>query len=231
MPKGEMPAVDWVAAYASTRAAVAELARALPADCADTMVPACPAWTVRDVLAHVTGLAVALGDGDLPVGDNQAWIDRLVAARRGSTLAALADEWVGAAPRTDAFVARMGAGASQLVYDAVAHEHDIRHATGRAGARDEDRVHACAVAMSRLLERDLATAGLPGVRLTSAGRHWQVGAGEPALAIELDPFELIRVFGARRSEGQLRMLAWQGDLDRYLPALRHFPLPATDLLE
>ena len=82
-----------------------------------------------------------------------------------------------------------------------------------------------------LLARDLATHGLPAVRITSDGRTWDVGDGEPGLAIELDPFELIRVLGSRRSEAQLRSLDWQGDLDRYLPALAHLPLPEHDIVE
>jgi hypothetical protein len=113
----------------------------------------------------------------------------------------------------------------------VAHEHDIRHALGRPGARDASGVVACAVAMSRILEADLAKAGLPAVRITSAGRTWDVGEGDPELSIELEPFELIRAFGSRRSERQLRALPWEGDLDRYLPALAHHPFPVNDLVE
>jgi hypothetical protein len=85
--------------------------------------------------------------------------------------------------------------------------------------------------MSDLLAADLAREGLPALRITSGGRQWDVGAGEPELAVELDPFELIRVFGSRRSESQLRSLPWEGDFDRYLPALAHMPLPAEDIVE
>ena len=45
------------------------------------------------------------------------------------------------------------------------------------------------------------------------------------LAVPLEPFELIRVFGSRRSEAQLRALPWEGDRDRYLEARSHLPLP------
>lgn len=82
-----------------------------------------------------------------------------------------------------------------------------------------------------LLARDLAAHGLPAVRITSGGHTWDVGEGEPGLAVELVPFELIRVLGSRRSEVQLRKLAWHGDLDRYLPALAHLPLPDRDIDE
>jgi hypothetical protein len=69
------------------------------------------------------------------------------------------------------------------------------------------------------------------VRITSGGRTWHVGDGEPELSIALEPFELIRALGSRRSEAQLRKLDWQGDLDRYLPAIAHLPLPDHDIDE
>lgn len=226
------PTTDWPREYAATRARVrALLADATEADAATT-VPACPAWQVRDVIAHVGGLAVALGSGNGPAGgDVQAWIDRLVEERRGRSLAELLDEWEAAGPSVGAVLAAMGAGGGQLVYDAVAHEHDLRHALGRPGERESSGVVACADAMSMLLGRDLAAHGLPAVRITSGGRTWDVGSGEPELAIELDPFELIRVFGSRRSVAQLRALPWQGDLERYLPGLAHLPFPDADLHE
>jgi hypothetical protein len=117
------------------------------------------------------------------------------------------------------------------VYDAVAHEHDVRLALGRAGERDSSGVLASTVAMSDLLAADLERCGLPAVRITSGGRTWDVGTGNPELAIELEPFELIRAFGSRRSEAQLRALPWQGDLDRFLPAITHLPLPEQDIVE
>lgn len=223
---------DWPREYAATRARVRALLDGATDAEAATPVAACPAWQVRDVVAHVGGLASALGSGKGPAGgDVQAWIDALVDERRGRPLAELLDEWDAAGPAIDAALAAMGPGGGQLVYDAVAHEHDIRHALGRPGERDSTGVRACADAMSMLLARDLAAHDLPAVRITSGGRTWDVGTGEPELAIALDPFELIRVFGSRRSVAQLRALAWEGDLDRYLPGLAHLPFPESDLHE
>lgn len=226
------PPTPWAREYAATRDRVcALLADASPAVAA-TPVPACPAWTVHDVVSHVAGLAVALSSGNGPGGaDLQAWIDALVEDRRGRPLAEVLDEWAAAADATAALLGHMGAGGGQLTYDLVAHEHDIRHALGRPGARDSSSVVACADAVSMLLARDLAAHGLPAVRVTSGGRTWDVGEGEPGLAVELSPFELIRVFGSRRSEAQLRALPWSGDLERYLPGLAHMPFPAADLHE
>jgi uncharacterized protein (TIGR03083 family) len=226
-----MSEVDWAGEYGATRARIRVLLDEVGEAAAAAPVPPCPGWTVQHVVAHLTGLAVALGSGQGPSGELQAWLDGMVEERHGRTLASLVDEWTAAGPAIEARLAAMGPGAGQLVYDAVAHEHDIRLALGRPGARTSSGVTACAQAASMLLARDLAAHGLPAVRITSGGHTWDVGEGEPGLAVELVPFELIRVLGSRRSEVQLRKLAWHGDLDRYLPALAHLPLPDRDIDE
>jgi uncharacterized protein (TIGR03083 family) len=223
--------IDWAAEYAAARERTIAFARSLPSQAADVRVPACPAWTVRNVLAHVTGVSVALAGENRPQGDAQAWIDGLVAERAGRSLPSLAEEWADAAGGTEAFLLGIGRGGHQLVYDVVSHEHDIRNALGMPGERDSSGVHACLLALSIRFERQLRAQELPAIELTSDGRTWRVGEGEPGLAIELDPFELVRVFVPRRSESQLRALPWHGDLDRYLPAIAHFPLPEHDIVE
>jgi uncharacterized protein (TIGR03083 family) len=226
-----MDRVDWTAEYAATRSRLGDVVLGMPSDDVGRRVPACPDWTVRDLLSHVVGMAAELAGGRFPGGDTQAWIDGIVETRRERTVEEPVDEWHASSDGIDRFIGAMGAGAGQLVYDAVAHEHDIRHALGRPGARDSSGVRASLVAMSGLLERDLDAAGLPAIRLTSDGRTWDVGSGDPALALALEPFEMIRVFGSRRSEAQLRRLPWEGDVQRYLAALSHFPLPVDDLDE
>jgi uncharacterized protein (TIGR03083 family) len=223
--------IVWAAEYDAARQRIAALLSGASVAEAATRVPACPAWTVRDLLAHVTGLAAALSSGQMPGADQQAWLDGLVDARRDRSVDELLDEWAATQPGIAVFFDRMGGGGSQLVYDVVAHEHDMRHALGRPGAQDSSGVAACATAMSHVVARDLAAHALPAVQVTSGGRTWNVGEGAPELAIELEPFELIRVFGARRSEAQMRALPWRGDLDRYLPGLAHSPFPVDDLVE
>jgi uncharacterized protein (TIGR03083 family) len=223
--------VDWAAEHRAARGRIAAFVADLDEADLETIVPPCPAWTVHDVVAHVVGIPVALAAGDYPAGDVQAWIDKLVDARRGRRTGDVLAEWDASAGGIDALLTGFGDGAGRMVFDVVAHEHDIRLATGRPGARDSTGVHAAVAAIGGLLAPDLAHAGLPAVRITSNGRTWVVGEGEPGLAIELEPFELIRVFGSRRSARQMRAMPWQGDLDRYLPALTHLPLPEYDIAE
>jgi uncharacterized protein (TIGR03083 family) len=141
----------------------------------------CPGWTVHDVVAHVVGLSTTLAAGDFPSGDLQAWLDGIVERRRDVATADVVAEWEDAGPAIDAFVAGMGQGGGQLVYDVVAHEHDIRLALGHPGERASSGVLASAEAMSMLLAADLAREELPALRITSAGRTRDVGTGEPEL--------------------------------------------------
>src|SRR6202034_1614537 len=63
-----------------------ELLAGLDRSALAAQVPACPAWTVRDVLAHVTGVAADAGRGTYFRGAADAWRDiRLAAARDEGT--------------------------------------------------------------------------------------------------------------------------------------------------
>jgi hypothetical protein len=66
--------------------------------------------------------------------------------------------------------------------------------------------------------------------------RFHAGEGQPALTLDLGDrrdgvFVLFRLLGARRSRRQLDEYPWRGDLERFLPALAHMPLPAADLVE
>jgi uncharacterized damage-inducible protein DinB len=49
--------IDLAEAYVETRRHLVEIARELSDDELGTTVPASPAWSVKDVVAHVTGIA------------------------------------------------------------------------------------------------------------------------------------------------------------------------------
>ena len=72
-------------------ATVAELAD----DELQALVPATPEWRVRDVLAHVVGLAADLNAQRFPAADDaggSAWAAQQVAARRDLAVAAIVAE-------------------------------------------------------------------------------------------------------------------------------------------
>jgi hypothetical protein len=55
------------------------------------------------------------------------------------------------------------------------------------------------------------------------------GAGPPAATLAGAPFELFRALSGRRSAGQVRSLAWDGDPAPYLDVLSPYPLPPSPL--
>ena len=96
-------------------------------------VPACPAWKVADLVAHLAGLADGYGAGRVPDGDRQQWIDGLVTERRGRELGDVVAEWDRAGPSMEQAIAEQPGRRWALVYDVIAHEHDLPRRVGPAG--------------------------------------------------------------------------------------------------
>jgi uncharacterized protein (TIGR03083 family) len=223
-------------AYASTRARINDLLAGIDDAGAATVVPACPAWTVADLTAHLAGVARALVERDRPGPDVQAWVDAQVAARQGRSVDSLLDEWNEFAAPFEDLIESKGGSFGFLLYDIVAHEHDLRGALQQPGARSSDGV-TLALAIGRtLLERDLTANGLGAVQVRSADGDWSAGTGEPALTLDLSDqphgtWELFRLLGSRRSEAQLARYSWTGDWKAMLPGLAHMDLPNSDIVE
>ncbi len=233
--EGADPVADHAAEYAACRARFrAVLADVDDAAASSVVVPTCPAWTVHDLVAHVTGIAAAIVARDNPPpGDNQAWVDAQVAVRREVPLADILDEWDEAGPTFDALLGRKPKAFGGLLYDAVAHEHDLRGALDRPGARDSGGIDISNAILVSLVRGDLATHGpVPGtLRLVAGGRSWELGQGAPVAALDTSAFELMRLLGSRRSRAQVLAAGWDGDPEPFLAALAHMPLPPADIIE
>src|SRR5215472_4100037 len=62
-------------------------------------VPACPGWSVRDVVAHVVGIAEDVVAGRLSGPPDDEWTAVQVAERRDKSMADLVHDWSKAGPR------------------------------------------------------------------------------------------------------------------------------------
>ncbi len=218
--------------YAATRARMRDVLGGIGSEEASTVVPACPDWTIRDLAAHLAGVAADLAAGRRPDGDTQAWVDRQVAERSDRSVDELLDEWDRAGPDFEDGIRRSPAGLGGLLYDVVAHEHDARGALHRPGGRDAPGVRLSVDIMANMVEKDLAAHGLGPVRLSDGTHTWRIGDGEPGLVVETgSTWELMRLIGSRRSLAQVRAAPIDGDLDAYRPGLFHLPLPDDDLQE
>ena len=163
--------------------------------------------------------------------DTQAWVDRQVAERRTRPLASVVDEWNAKAPRFEDMIAASPKGLWGLTYDTVVHEHDLRTAVARPGARDSSGVRLAARLGLRLVKGDLAKNGLGAFRVLIDGEEVVVGDGEPGLALHTSAFECLRLLGSRRTAAEMRQAPFEGDLDRYLAGIVHMDLPVRSLGE
>lgn len=216
---------EWTAAYER----VCELVGGLGDEDAARAVPACPDWTVRDLLSHMIGLDADVVAGDEPDDHNSTWTQKHVDERAGRSIAELLDEWAAVATPLRGW---MRANTTRPLGDIVVHEQDLRGALGIPGAKDTLGMRAL---RDRMLGRFAqAVDGLPAIALVSAEWEWcssgEVGQAEVELRAEL--FELTRALMSRRSAAQLRSWTTRGDLEPFLPAFSGLgALPATELSE
>ncbi|MGA0877884.1 MAG: maleylpyruvate isomerase family mycothiol-dependent enzyme [Ilumatobacteraceae bacterium] len=228
---GRFPGSVLATEYRNARQRMQEIAGVLGDDDIELVVEACPAWRVKDLFSHVTGIAVDLGSGNSPAGDTQAWVDRQVEERYDTPLAAIVGEWSQAADRFESMIEAAPAQLWGLTYDTVVHEHDLRAAVGRPGARDSDGVKVAAELGLNLVKGDLARAGLPAVLIVIDGREYLVGTGEPELSWSGSAFDCLRLLGSRRTADEMRRAGFIGDLDSFLAGLLHMELPVRSLGE
>ena len=216
---------EWGAAYERVR----ELVSGIDDRQAKTVVPACPDWTVRQLLAHMVGLGADVVRGDEPDDHNSTWTQRQVDERGDRSVADLLEEWAAVAEPLRQW---MRDNTSRPLGDIVIHEQDLRGALGVSGARSTDGLAALRDRMAGGFGRqvqDLAPVAL-------VGEEWSwCSSGVPddaAVVVRAPYFELTRALMTRRSEHQLRAWTERGDIGPYLPAFSALGrLPGTDLSE
>ena len=129
------------AAYAGGRARITRLVAGLDERQAATIVAGCPEWTVKDVVAHLTGICSDILAGNIEGVATDPWTAVQVDARRPLPLAQLVAEWDEVGPQIEAMMPSFPPEpATQLVADLTTHEHDLRGALDRPGARDSDAI-------------------------------------------------------------------------------------------
>jgi uncharacterized protein (TIGR03083 family) len=216
-------------AYAMCRARIGGLTAGLDEAAAGAPVPTCPDWTVHDVVAHVTGVVADVLAGKLDGVATDPWTAAQVAARRDRPVADILAEWDENAPAFEALLDDVGDPGRQAVADVATHEHDIRLALGRPGARDSAAVLIGHGFLAPLFVQEAAERGTP-LRLVTAGGATYGAAAAPGLAG--DPFQLLRAISGRRSLDQLREMPWDGDPEPAFGAFTYGPFhPAATRID
>ncbi len=105
---------------------------------------------------------------------------------------------------------QFGRSGAQLVTDAATHEHDIRGALGRPGARDSAAIEIAFHYVGDAVGGVLDTAG-PGALVVHHDRGATTfGSGEPTFALRTTRFEFLRATTGRRSPAQIAAYDWDG---------------------
>jgi len=204
-------------------------------------VPATPAWSVRDVLAHVVGLAADLNGQRFPSADDvsgTAWTAVQVRRGRGRALAEVLDEWEREAPTFEAGLHAFGYEfGSHFVADVHAHYQDVRGALGFAPDVDDLTVRVALDHYLGFIDQLLTGSGWGVLDVVAGAEASRLGGPGPHQArVRAEPFEVLRTVSARRSAHQIRALDWDGDLEALLALLQNalgggYELPETDLDE
>lgn len=171
---------DWGAIYRANAAAVAALARDLTADQLAIPVPASPAWTAHEVLAHLAGGPADAVTGRMDGAPGPEWTARHVSERVHLTVADLTEEMLS---HQDAIAeSTVGNPRPAIVWDIAVHHADLHEAFDRGVPPEE-------------LWRPVLDAVAP----------MMLGpTGVDAAAVA--PYELFRGLFSRRSRSQLA--AW-----------------------
>ena len=198
-------------AFRATREHITRLVEAHP-DAADRIVPACPEWTVRDLLAHVIEhCRPAHGSSSLrPIG--------------ALDVPELLDEWAQTGPQVEA---RMAAGAGGnsaiLVMDTFTHELDLRRVVQVPMPADHP---AFPTAMGVVLGGFSASVhghGVQALRIETEGAQWTAGWGSAAATLRAHPLDLYRSLAGRRTHQQIAELSWSAPARPWLPAFTWGP--------
>ncbi len=213
--------------YQGCRERLVGLADRLSAPQQRAPVPACPAWSVKDLYAHLVGISVDLVRGNMKGAPGEEWTARQVSDRRGRTIEELIEEWRVHATLFDRKLEDGGRSVSPLASDIWCHEYDLFGALGWRGSREKERVAWGARAI-RGIPRMLEGTGLAVPRIIADGEIVVDGDGP---VVRAPVYELARMVYGRRSWDQIRDMDWDRDPEPYLEHLSFFPAPAEDLFD
>jgi uncharacterized protein (TIGR03083 family) len=210
--------------YRDSRERLTGLVGQLDGDSLETPVPACPGWSVQDVMAHLTAVAEDIVAGRLTRPPSDEETAAQVARFDGRPVAEILDRWHEVAPELEPLVGTFAVWPA--VSDVVSHEQDIRGALGLPGARD---VEAIRLGAERLLM--LLAPPVP-LRIEVEDGQFRVGPQDGAeLGLRTTRYEAFRWRLGRRSRAQLAGLDWSGDPSPVLDHLVVFGPAPGDIVE
>ncbi len=202
--------------YLEAHRSFAALADELSVEEWTTPVPCCPGWTARDVLSHVAGIPDDALNGRMDGVATEPWTAAQVARNRSLAVADLLARWRDQTPQ---FAAAIQAGQQgRPPIDCHTHEHDIRHALGRAGNRE----HPIATSTGLGMINGWAGPVPLIVEFADGSIAGAVDSTDAVVLSDVTPFEVFRSRLGRRSRPQVEAYDWTGAPDRVATVIDHW---------
>ena len=186
---------DWGRLYRDNVEALTALAGDLREDQLSTHVPATPAWTVRDVYAHLAGGPADALSGRMDGAPGPEWTSRHVGERARLPLDVLVEEIRSQQDAVAESVADQPSPA--LVWDVTVHHTDVHECLDLGRPPESLWRPVLDAAAPRMLQRAGVTVRCEGLVL---------GDPDAEPAVEVSAYELYRAIFSRRSRRQ--MGAW-----------------------
>jgi uncharacterized protein (TIGR03083 family) len=202
------------------------------------LVPSCPEWTVRDVLAHLVGLCEDWIENRLDGYASPSWTAQQIARHHDHGIAGLLERWSDLIPdfaRLDDHP-NIGPPARWAFGDAIIHEADLRGGL-EAGRAPHDAVLLSLTGTIVRWRAVLDNANPPTtlVLRPADAPEWILGSLNSDTPIVASPtaYELFRALAGRRTEEQVRAWSWSADPDPILRLGLPYPFqwagnPITD---
>ena len=210
--------------YGQAQARVVALVTGLDAAQVEAPVPTCPGWSVRDVVAHMTAISEDVLEGRLSGPPTEEQTMAQVIRFRGRPLTEVLEHWQELGPRLGEVI-----DASEVwpaVLDVATHEHDIRGALRRPGARDSEVVRLGSDRLLTWLRPRVA------LRIVVEDETYDLGPeGPEPIALRTGRFDALRWRMGRRSRAQLAGMDWAGDPSPVLDHLTVFGPSPVDITE
>ena len=208
-------------------------------------VPACPDWSVGDLVAHVVGVAEDAARGAYFPQATEAWRDPGIAAARDAWTAQHVDRYL---DRTrDGLLRGLDHHGSRLVTslrrgdgpfadgppwlvvapvaDLAVHLADLREAIGAPPEAGGAAARLGFAVYRDWLHERVVRRQLPALRLSDGHREWPAGEGNAVGGVTASAHELFRMISGRRSPAQIGHYDWTVDPTPYLPVIAPYPLP------
>jgi uncharacterized protein (TIGR03083 family) len=221
-------AVSSGAAYASVQRNLLDLLREIKGS-GESLVPACPGWSVRDAVVH---LLVICRDAEARLDPGPGGRSGLAAdGLRELGLSSLLDEWERSGVVVESALTRAENShkGAVLVMDAFTHELDISLALGVVPPVDHPAFRGAFEVAVGGLSGSVMARGLPPFLLETDDGTWIAGDGEPVAVARGSRMELYRSITGRRTYEQIRQVTWSAEPGPWLPAFCWGPFrpPAT----